>query len=396
MISIKPTRSKRLGLGLLSGTSLDGIDAGLFEINGNTDSPSISTKAFRVFPFSKSLHSSILKNLNPESAKLNELSELNIAIANAFADASLKLLKKERLPATSVDFIGSHGQTFWHDPKGGTLKTRSTFQLGDGSVIASRTGILTVSDFRTAELAFGSEGAPLVPFLDFALYRHQTENRVLINIGGISNVTFLPRKTSRIEPIYFDAGPGNVLIDKAARLHFGVPFDSSGKFAKNGKANQLLLKEFLKEPFYKKRPPKSTGRELFSDGYFERLTTRMNEEGLSKANHLATLTMLTVSTLAAQIKRFILKRLTGEPLHLISIGGGGAKNTFMMELLRGHFPNTRLVLQQELAMNCGGVLEAKAKEAALFALLADAALSGISASMKTPAILGKISLPPVK
>ena len=209
-------------------------------------------------------------------------------------------------------------------------------------------------------------------------------------------MTFLPRTTSNTDVIFFDAGPGNVLMDKAAKLHFGLLFDSFGKIARSGTVNQSLLKQFLNEPFYKRRPPKSTGRELFSEAYFEHLTKQMNQAGLKGADHLATLTELTALSLATQIKRFVMSVLKDEPLHLISIGGGGAKNAFLVERLREQFPLARVVLQSELKMNRGGFLDAKAKEAALFALLADAALSGVSSSMRTPAILGKISLPPEK
>ena len=378
---------ERFGIGILSGTSVDGIDIGLTRLSGSCETTAVELLAFHTFAIPHRIRSRILKNCDASRATLPELSQLNVLIAELFADCILRFLKQHR--PKRVDFIASHGQTLWHNPtreRIGKFRIGSTFQVGDGAIIAHRTRILTISNFRTAEFAFGKEGAPLAPYLDFLLFRHAQKNRVLLNIGGISNLTALKANANKEDVIYFDAGAGNVLIDKAAQRLFGKPFDREGKFAAKGQVHQRLLDEWLKEPFYRKKPPKSTGRELFTDAYFNRLLR--SARGISPHDFIATLTALTVQSLAKQLKKFVLPIMTIDEL---IVSGGGAKNNTLMQMLESTFPQTHVVKQDDLSEN---PIPAKAKESVLFAVLGNELLSGKSASMQTPALLGTLAFPP--
>ncbi len=378
---------ERVGLGILSGTSVDGVDVGLTRLSGNGKTTAVELLAFRTFAIPKPIRRLILKNCDATTATLPELSQLNVLIAELFADCILRFLEQHR--PKRIDFIASHGQTLWHNPNReriGKFRIGSTLQVGDGAIIAHRTGILTISNFRLAEFAFGKDGAPLAPYLDFLLFRHAKKNRVLLNLGGIANLTALKAKARKEDVIYFDTGPGNVLIDKAAQRLFGKPFDRDGQFAAKGQIHQRLLNEWLKEPFYRLTPPKSTGRELFTDAYFERLLG--DAHSLSPYDFMATLTALTVQSLALQLERFILPVMTIDEL---IVSGGGAKNNTLMHLLKTALPKTRIIRQDELSEN---PIPAKAKEAVLFAVLGNELLSGKSASMQTPAMLGTLAFPP--
>ncbi len=378
---------ERFGIGVLSGTSVDGVDVGLTRLSGSGERTRVELLAFQTFPIPKDLRARILRNCDKNAATLPELSQLNILVAELFADCILRFLKRYR--PKRIDFIASHGQTVWHNPKRepiGKFRIGSTLQVGDGSVIANRTGILTISNFRSAELAFGKEGAPLAPFLDFILFRHSQKNRVLLNIGGISNLTALKANAKKEDVVYFDAGAGNVLIDKAAQRFFQKPFDRDGKLAAQGKVNQSLLRLWLKEPFYRQKPPKSTGRELFTDAYFEKLLA--DASGISPTDFIATLSALTAQSLATQIERFVLPNMT---LDELIVSGGGANNKTLIEMLKTAFPKSRVLKQDGLTDN---PIPAKAKEAVLFAVLGHELLSGKSASMQTPALLGTLAFPP--
>jgi anhydro-N-acetylmuramic acid kinase len=378
---------ERIGVGVLSGTSVDGVDVGLTRLSSVGEKTTVELLAFQTYPIPNAVRTLILKNCDKETASLPQLSTLNVLVAELFAESILRFLKRYR--PKRVDFIASHGQTLWHNPKReriGKFRIRSTFQVGDGTVIAHRTGILTVSNFRTAELVFGKEGAPLAPYLDFMLFRHAQKNRILLNIGGISNLTALKAKAKKEDAIYFDAGAGNVLIDKAAQNFFALPFDRDGTLAANGQVHQGLLKQWLKEPYYRQPPPKSTGREHFTDAYFKRLLA--DAKGISSTDVIATLTALTARSVAVQIERFIMPKMTVDEL---IVSGGGANNKTLMKQLEDVLPNVRVIKQDDLIEN---PIPAKAKEAVLFAVLGNELLSGKSASMQTPALLGVLSFPP--
>ncbi|NTW50055.1 MAG: anhydro-N-acetylmuramic acid kinase [Chlorobiales bacterium] len=392
----KPPEKGCIGVGVLSGTSVDGIDVGLVRLCGAGENTKAELLAFRTYPIPKAIREKILRNLNPEKATLQELSQLHFLIGDLFADAVQKLLDEENFPKKNLDFVASHGQTFWHQPtpeRIGKHFVRSTFQLGEASLIAAKLGVVTVSDFRPAELPLGGEGAPLMPYLDYILFRHPKQNRALLNIGGISNITVLKKGCKKNEVIFFDCGPGNILLDKAAQHFFQKPYDRDARFAKRGKVSEKILDVLLKEPYYRLPPPKSTGRELFSDAYFERILQICSDAGLSGPDVIATLTELTVLAISQQYITFVLPAVQIDEL---IVSGGGAQNPLMMTRLQQVFPSVRVVRQDDLQQSPNErAIPAKAKESVLFAVLGNDLLSGLSASLRTKAMLGKISLPPV-
>ncbi|MBC8043972.1 MAG: anhydro-N-acetylmuramic acid kinase [Rhizobacter sp.] len=385
-------KKQRIGVGVLSGTSLDGIDVAIVGISGFGETTEVKLLATETYPFEPVIRRKIFRNLNPETARLPELSQLHFLIGKVFADATKKLLGSSKIKSGAVDFIASHGQTFWHQPaaeKIGRHQVRSTFQLGESAVIAAELGVLTVSDFRVAEIPLGGDGAPLAPFLDYILYRSSKHNRALLNIGGMSNITAMKQGCKRQEVIFFDCGPGNVLIDKAAALLFGKPFDQSGKFAAKGSASETALKTLLRLPYLKQVPPKSTGRELFSDAYFENALARCRSENLNDFDIIATLTEFTARVVAAQYQKFIAPHFKIDEL---VVSGGGARNKTLMRSLEKKFYFAAVKDHASETPTTG--IPAKAKEAVLFAVLGNELLCGGSASMKTGAMLGKLSFPP--
>lgn len=378
---------ERFGIGALSGTSVDGVDVGLLRLQGNGETTRVELLAFHTFPIPRAIRERVLKACDLKTARLDELSQLNFLVAELFADCVLRFLKTHR--PKRVDFIASHGQTVWHNPQRermGKFRVGSTLQLGDGNVIAHRTRTLTIWNFRSAEFVFGYDGAPLAPYLDFILFRHPRKNRLLLNLGGIANLAALKANAAKDDVIFFDAGAGNLLLDKAAHRFFGKPFDRDGKLAASGKIDSALLRRLLQEPFYRKTPPKSTGRELFTDAYFENILRLAN--GLSPRDLLATLAALVAESVAMQVKRFVLPKM---PIDEVIVSGGGANNKTLMAALAEKLAPARLMRQDELTES---PIPAKAKEATLFAVLGNELLSGKSASMRTPALLGSLSFPP--
>ncbi|ACF13336.1 protein of unknown function UPF0075 [Chloroherpeton thalassium ATCC 35110] len=386
-----PEKKERLGIGVLSGTSVDGIDVGLVKLHGAGSQARPVLLAFQTYPIELEIRNLILTNLNPEKASLPALSQLNFLIGKIFADAVKKLIRESGFFPTEIDFVASHGQTFWHQPEPLQMAGYpicSTFQLGEGSVMANELGILTISDFRTAELSLGAEGAPLAPFLDYLLFGHSRKKRALLNIGGMSNLTAMRENCEKSDVIFFDAGPGNVLIDKAAAHFFGEPFDKNAEFSKRGKSSPPLLNKLLLENFYQKKPPKSTGRELFSDAYFQNILAFPECKTLARYDILATLTELTSEVIFRQYEAFVAPKFQ---INELIVSGGGAENPLIMQRLKEKFAFATVLKQDDLHAS---PIPAKAKEAVLFAVLGNELLSGQSASMRTSAMLGKISLPP--
>ncbi len=386
-------KRERFGIGVLSGTSVDGIDVGYVRFIGTGERRTIELLGFHTYPIAPTLRCKIIENFSPESARLPMLSSLNFLIGEMFADAILMFQKEFKVK--HLDFVASHGQTFWHQPQPlriGRYKIRSTLQLGESAVVANRVGVPVVSDFRVADIALGGEGAPLAPYLDWLLFRHRTRSRVLINIGGISNLTALKARAKLSEVIYFDCGPGNVMIDMASQLLFHRPFDKDGALAAQGTPSQALLHQLLREPYYRRKPPKSTGRELFSADYFQHIIAQCRMLNLSAHDILATLTALTAESIAMQLRAFVLSRF---PVDEVYVAGGGAENPTLMHYLRASLKKLSVhqVSKQSELEHC--TIPAKAKEAVLFATLGNEFLSGRSASLATPAILGKLSLPAV-
>lgn len=346
-------------IGLISGTSADGIDAALVELSGQGYSLSCQFKAGGVWPYSPLLKSQILAVAAGQPLSMEALAALDGAIAAAFAKAAQAL----QADAGPVDLIASHGQTVFHQPpQAGELGY--SLQLGRGELIAALTDLPVVSNFRQADLAAGGHGAPLVPPVDACLLRHPNHSRCVQNIGGIGNVAFLP--AGRPDPNYlppilgWDTGPGNSLIDIAVQRFSGgqLSYDQDGAWAAQGQPCRRLVQQWLNHPFFQMPPPKSTGRELFGWAYLERCCQEAEAEGLSQADVLATLTDFTAASIADSYRRF----LPAQPAEVL-LCGGGSRNQYLRQRLQFHLGPVPLA-----TTDAAGV-PADYKEAIAFAVL---------------------------
>lgn len=383
---MKKIKNKIRVAGLMSGTSADGVDAAITDIN--TDNVKVLT--FDTFAYPADLRNNILELCRGKSCSVADISNLNFAIGEVFAESVIKLCKKSGIKLNSIDLIGSHGQTIYHNPKGkrfGKKIVRSTLQIGEPSVIAYRTGIKTVADFRPKDMAANGQGAPLVPFADYFLFRDKKVNRAIQNIGGIANVTYLPANCKPQDIIAFDTGPGNMIIDRMISIitKGKQKFDRNGKLAAKGKIDKKTLNNLLGHPYFKISPPKSTGREEFGNSYFVPLYKNLKKKKISSENILATLTAFTAISIAQAYQRF-LPRMPDE----VILCGGGARNRTLVKMLKQELGKTKIILSDELGINCD------AKEAISFAILAYASINGIANNIpnatgaKQPLVLGKI------
>jgi anhydro-N-acetylmuramic acid kinase len=372
--------------GLMSGTSVDGIDVAIVDIRG-TD---VRLAAFDTFPFRPALREAILLLCRPESARVDRICHLNHVLGEAFAEAVIKSCCKRGIDLNSIDLIGSHGQTIWHQPRGGRYRgrtVRSTLQIGEPSVIAQRTGITTVADFRPRDTAAGGQGAPLVPYADYVLFHDAEICRAVQNIGGIANVTFLPLGCESDEVIAFDTGPGNMVIDGVMRLVSDGErqYDRGGATAARGQIDQPLLREMLRHPFLRRRPPKSTGREEFGQAYCWWFHHQSQIRRLSPEDMLATVTAFTAHTIADTYRRF----LPVMPEEVI-LCGGGAHNKTLVRLLQWELRGARIRTTDEFGISVD------AREAVAFAILAWATIRGVANNVPNatgatePVVLGKI------
>ncbi len=314
-----------LVIGLMSGTSADGVDAALVQINGSAHSTRVRLHAFHTFPFPEGLREAILAASEPQISTVDLLCRLNVALGEVFAEAALEVARQAGISINAVDLVGSHGQTVRHLPEPSLLcgyPIRATLQLGEPSVIAERTGVTTVADFRPRDMAAGGEGAPLAPYVHYLLFRDAQRSRIIHNIGGISNVTLLPAGGELTEVLAFDTGPGNMPIDGAVgRLTAGQEtFDKDGLRARRGQVHQPLVEELLAHSFLPRQPPKSTGREAFGAAFLDQVFARGMELGVLGDDLIATLTAFTVASMADAYRRFVLTRLA--QVESVLCGGG--------------------------------------------------------------------------
>lgn len=336
----------------MSGTSLDSIDACLLNIYDDL--------TFKVVD-SYSLDYPIevrekLLDLANNNGTVNDVCFMNFVVGELFAKTANLLIEKANIKNSDIDFISSHGQTIFHIPvekEIGGINTSSTLQIGDISVISHKTGIMTVGDFRPKDMAAGGQGAPLVPFADKILFGLD-KNRLIQNIGGISNVTVL---SNDCDIFAFDNGPGNMLIDYFVQKLFNLPFDKNGEMAAQGELNDKWLEELLKEPYYNIKPPKSTGRELFNNDYAEKIYQSAPK---NKYDVIATITALTAKVIAESYKNFI---LTETSIDEIVIGGGGAYNKTLLSILQSELPSIPVKTHEDFG------IPNKLKEAIAFAYL---------------------------
>lgn len=380
-------KPSRLVVGLMSGTSADGIDAVLTRITGAGLSTKVEQLGFFFQPFDAATRQRILEVCGGDVGGSRELCLLGTHLGKLYAQAVRELLK--RTGVEQVDLIGNHGQTVYHIPEetpylGGSL--RGTLQIGDPSFLAEEFGCPVVSDFRIRDMAAGGLGAPLVPYTEFLLYRSETEDVALQNIGGIGNVTFLPAGCTLEQVTAFDTGPGNMVMDAlTAKLTQGKQaYDDGGRLAAAGKVIPELLAWMLEDPYLAKEPPKTTGREYYGRAYVEKLLTSGD---YALIDILTTATRFTAESIALSLRRFA-PRL---PARLV-VGGGGSRNPTLLRFLREALPECRVQIQEDLG------LDSDAKEAVAFAILANEALFGIcnNAPSATGAshgvVMGRINL----
>ena len=385
-------RGGRLAVGLISGTSLDGIDAALVRISGQAGRPRVDLLAFHTFPYPARLRRQLLQLAGGEAVSTAALSEINFRLGALFGRAVERLCRRQRVKLSSLHCIGSHGQTIFHQGRssGGRKGPRhpaSTLQLGEPSLIAARCGVTTVADFRPTDMGLGGQGAPLVPLVDYLLFAHPRLGTVALNIGGIANITVIPRGGRQEDVVGFDTGPGNMVIDALVRRHTRGKqnFDRNGRIASHGFVIPQVLKKCLSHSFLRLRPPKSAGREQFGADFVGKIL----KAGASHRSQdlIATATELTVVTIVEALKRFVLPRT---PVDRLIVSGGGAHNRHLMRRLGEMLPGTRLQQSHEF-----GIPE-DAKEAIAFALLAERTLKGLPGNLPAvtgatrPAILGKV------
>ncbi len=393
--------------GVMSGTSADGINVALVRVSADTGRVSrpsphkhldFTLLGHEEFPFPAPVRRAILGMMNAELARVADLSRLNFLLGELYAEAVAKTARKHRV---KLDLVGCHGQTLYHQGVAERFhgrKLAATWQTGEGAVIAARLGVPVVSDFRPADMASGGKGAPLVPFVDYLLFRDRHRNRgvgcIAQNIGGIANLTAIPAGAALGQVLAFDTGPGNMVIDAVMEELFGKRFDRDGKVASSGRVLDGVIARLLRAPFFRQKPPRTAGREEFGREYVSRFLEICR--GASNADVVATATTLTARSIADAIQRFVLPRF-GSPRkqggHAMIVSGGGAKNPTLMAMLRNEIASLGI----ELHFSDEFGLPAEAKEAVAFALLAHETWHGRPSNVpsatgaKRAAILGKIS-----
>lgn len=377
---------KNIYIGLMSGTSADGIDAAAVEISGDSIHPSCKLLAFENFSYKPEVREKIFELFDTKNATADKVSYMNFLLGKLYGEAANELIERHGIDRKRIAAIGSHGQTVYHEPVG---DVPNTLQIGEGSVIARLTGIKCVSDFRTADIAAGGNGAPLVPFTEYALFADSKKSIILQNIGGISNSTVLKANCKPEDVFAFDNGPGNMIIDCLMGMYYGKEMDLGGKVASGGTVDEALLNDLLQEPYYKEAPPKTTGREMFGAEYCKDIYERA--VGMKPEDVIATVTALTARVISNSYRDFIEPRCKAEEL---IVGGGGSYNPCLMKFLCDDMAKygVKVFTQEQKGQN------SDAKEAVAFALLAYYTLAGLPSNLpsatgaKYPAILGKISL----
>jgi anhydro-N-acetylmuramic acid kinase len=380
-------------IGMMSGTSADGIDAALVRIEGAP--PKIATRfeAHHHVGFPAAVRNAILRIANGAPTTTEEISQLNFLLGEEFAHAAIAACKKWRVPLSSIDLIGSHGQTIYHQGAPtrflGARRVASTLQIGEPSVIAARAGVLVIADFRPADMAVGGQGAPLVPFVDYLLYRDERRGRVALNIGGIANATIIPARARPRDVLAFDTGPGNMIVDglveRATRGRSA--FDRDARIAMRGQTLSALLDRMMRDPYLRKKPPKTAGREQFGQAYVRQIVAWGEKSRARMEDLIRTATVFTSLSIADALCRFVPRRVRIDEL---IVAGGGAKNPLMMAGLAALLPGVEIVPASELG------LPAEAKEAFAFAVLAYEAYHGRANNLlsatgaKRPIAMGKL------
>lgn len=374
-----------LAVGLMSGTSLDGIDAVLCEVIGTGKETKIKQLAFETYPLPLAIQRKVEKCAANEAVELSMLTSLNFELGELFGNAVLDLCRSYGLALDDLDFVASHGQTLYHQPDGDENNFPSTLQMGESAVIAAKCNCPVISDFRVMDMAVGGQGAPLVPYSEYILYQDAEKNIALQNIGGIGNMTVLPAQSGPEKMIAFDTGPGNMMIDSAMKILFDQPFDESGETAKKGKVVPELQNELRNHPYLKKQLPKTTGREDFGISLTQDIIKKYAKE--EAVDIIATLTWFTAYSIAYHYERFIENNIV---LDQLIVSGGGSHNKTLIKNIATLLPNLEVLTQEDLGYS------SDAKEAIAFVVLGNQTLHQEISNVpnathaKKPVILGKI------
>jgi anhydro-N-acetylmuramic acid kinase len=390
----KPSPKEMLVMGMMSGTSADGIEAAIVRICGSPPTILAELESHHHVPFGPHVREQILRLANGGATTTAEISRLDFVIGEEFGRAAIEASKRAGIPLSKIDLIGSHGQTVFHQGAParlvGAWRVASTLQIGEPSIIAERTGVPTIADFRPSDIAAGGQGAPLVPFVDYLLYRDAKRGRVALNIGGISNVTVIPAAANPEDIFAFDTGPGNMIVDALIQgmTQGHAKYDRGAKTALTGRTIPELLSRMMREPYLRKRPPKTAGREQFGQAYVERLIRWGKNHHASPADLARTATVFTSLSIADAFRRLILPRASIQEL---IVSGGGARNPLMMAQLAASVPGIEIIQSSQLGV------ATDAKEAFAFAILAYESYHGrpnnlpSATGARHPVVMGKLS-----
>ncbi|MFI5118057.1 MAG: anhydro-N-acetylmuramic acid kinase [Terriglobales bacterium] len=378
--------------GVMSGTSADGINVALVRIQGRGFRSRFELLAHYEFPYPANVRRAVLATMNAGRASVADLSRLHFLLGDLYADAVRSAQRRARL---ECELVGCHGQTLYHQGTPAPFLGRRiacTWQSGEAAIIAAKTGVPVVSDFRPADMAAGGKGAPLVPFLDYVLYRHRRYGRIVQNLGGIANLTAIPPRAFPEDVVAFDTGPGNMVIDAVSEHLFERPFDRNGRIAARGEPIERVLQQLLCNPFFRQKPPKTAGREQFGREFARellRLCRRADEHDI-----VATATALTARSIGVAVRKFVLP-LVEPPMRFreFVVSGGGTNNLTLMRMIREEL--APLKMRVRTSDDFG--LPSQAKEAVAFAMLAYQTWRHLPSNIPSatgaerPAILGKVS-----
>ena len=341
-------------IGIMSGTSLDGVDAALVEISGVNEETKVELIQFTTLSIPKDIDQQIRDSFSLETSNSALISSLNVDLGELFAEAAIKVSSEAGIDLNDIKFIASHGQTIYHIPEQTEKYRSSTLQIGEAAVIAERTGCTVISDFRPRDMAVGGQGAPIVPYSEFILYRDPKKTRLLQNIGGIGNVTVIPPNASLDDLVAFDTGPGNMVINELSNHFYNTSYDEDGKHAADGKVSEEVLEDWMNHPYILREPPKTTGREEFGLQFVQE---SLDKYKLSANDWLATATMFTAQAIAKSVQNYLT-----EETDLI-IGGGGSYNPTLVKSIKEVLPKVNVIRQEDLN------LSSDAKEAVAMVIL---------------------------
>ncbi len=380
-------KEHRLIVGLMSGTSVDGVSLVLADISGSYTGLRWRLLAYETYPYPEELRREIFRLFDPETSSSETVCLMNFVLGEFYGEAVNRFLREKGFEGRA-DLVASHGQTIYHIPRPrrvAGIETRATLQIGEPAVIAERTGLPVVADFRVRDVAAGGQGAPIIAYVDFIMFRSEELNVAVQNIGGIANVTYLPAGCGIDDVIAFDTGPGNMIIDGVVRRLTGgrLQYDVDGEMARRGRVDRRLLSWLLSHPYLSRPPPKTTGREEFGDRFVEEVLARASRLGLRPEDIVATVTEFTVESIALSYERFL------GPVDLVVLGGGGAKNRYLVERLR-----ERLGVELRTHEDYG--VPEQAKEPLGMAILGNEAVMGVPSNVpgatgaRKRVVLGKI------